>query len=72
TSPDENFTSLSKLNNHIASFTANLENGDLLNSTQGITQHQATAAYKLLQNVSLLLEKQQEPNCSKNNSFNGT
>ncbi|CAI2200994.1 15227_t:CDS:2, partial [Funneliformis geosporum] len=46
----------------------NVENGDLLNSTQGITQHQATAAYKLLQNVSLLLGKQQGPNNSKKNA----
>ncbi|GBC08073.1 hypothetical protein RclHR1_00790023 [Rhizophagus clarus] len=65
TSPDENFLSLSKLDNHLASFTANLEDGSLLDSTKGITQQEATATYKLLQNVSLLLVKQKEPKNSK-------
>ncbi|CAB4374383.1 hypothetical protein RhiirA5_345883 [Rhizophagus irregularis] len=67
TSPDENFLSLSKLDNHIASFTANLEDGGLLDSTKGISQQEATATYKLLQNVSLLLVKQKEQNNSKKN-----
>ncbi|CAG8623745.1 9887_t:CDS:2, partial [Acaulospora morrowiae] len=60
TQRDENFDSLSSLDNHIASFTVNLEDGLLLDATPDITQTHATAAYKLLQNVNLLLTKQQE------------
>ncbi|CAG8667747.1 28429_t:CDS:2 [Gigaspora margarita] len=60
THQDENFTSLSKLHNHVSSFTANLEDGTLIDATPNVTQDQATSIHKLLQNVNLLLAKQQE------------
>ncbi|KAF0432301.1 hypothetical protein F8M41_005231 [Gigaspora margarita] len=60
THQDENFTSLSKLHNHVSSFTANLEDGTLIDATLNVTQDQATSIHKLLQNVNLLLAKQQE------------
>ncbi|CAG8720239.1 15757_t:CDS:2 [Dentiscutata erythropus] len=60
THQDENFTSLSKLYNHVSSLTANLEDGTLIDATQNATQDQATNVHKLLQNVNLLLAKQQE------------
>ncbi|RHZ89685.1 hypothetical protein Glove_12g31 [Diversispora epigaea] len=63
---DDNFDSLSKLDNHIDSFTASLETGILLDATSNITQAQATNAYKLLQNVNLLLERQQSYNTDSN------
>ncbi|CAG8438145.1 8882_t:CDS:2 [Diversispora eburnea] len=63
---DDNFETLSKLDNHIDSFTASLENGLLLDATSNITQAQATNAYKLLQNVNLLLERQQSYNTDSN------
>ncbi|CAG8693151.1 23598_t:CDS:2 [Cetraspora pellucida] len=66
TQQDENFTSLSKLYNHASSFTANLEDGVLIDATPNVTQSQATTVHKLLQNVNLLLAKQQENTNSKN------
>ncbi|RIB03971.1 hypothetical protein C2G38_2254651 [Gigaspora rosea] len=65
TQQDENFTSLSKLHNHVSSFTANLEDGTLIDATPNVTQDQATTIHKLLQNVNLLLAKQQENITSK-------
>ncbi|CAG8464435.1 7080_t:CDS:2, partial [Acaulospora colombiana] len=54
TQRDENFEALSGVNDHIASFTLSLEDGRLLDATpDAITEAQATAAYKLLQDVNL-------------------
>ncbi|KAG9299208.1 hypothetical protein G9A89_013856 [Geosiphon pyriformis] len=59
-SHDEYFTALSQLPKHIASFTVNMEDGSLVDSTENITLRHATIAQKLFQNVNLFLEKQME------------
>ncbi|CAG8706254.1 13458_t:CDS:2, partial [Ambispora leptoticha] len=64
---DQDFIKLSQLSNHLASFTARLEDGSLIDATEGITERHATSAHKLLQNASLLIAKQQSVNSGGNN-----
>ncbi|CAG8436632.1 6369_t:CDS:2 [Ambispora gerdemannii] len=66
---DQEFIRLSQLSNHLASFTVGLEDGSLIDTTEGITQQHATSAHKLLQNASLLIAKQQSAD-SNNGSNN--
>ncbi|CAH1761993.1 5027_t:CDS:2, partial [Entrophospora sp. SA101] len=56
---NESNHSLSQLTDQNASFTAKLEDGSLIDATQNITQNQAIAAHNLLQNINLLLDKQE-------------